>query len=77
MLQQVSKSQLKPYLLEYLRKVAKTKEPIIVTHDGTPVAQIIPYSKDADDVLGELRGSVITFDQPLQPVKVQWETLKK
>lgn len=76
-MQTVSKSQLKSQLLEFLRKVEKDKQPLVITHLGEPVAQITPYKKDPNQVLKSLHGSVTFYKNPTQPVGVEdWELLK-
>lgn len=77
MQQTISKSQFKPKALEYLRNVEKKKRPLTITHAGKPVVQIIPYSKNPNDVLKSLRGTVISYKDPTKPVaEEEWEVLK-
>ena len=71
----VSKSQLKAKILEYLRNVEKEKQELIVTHDGKPVAKIVPYKEKA--ILDSLRNSVVYYKDPTEPVgQNHWEVLK-
>ncbi|MBN2374537.1 type II toxin-antitoxin system prevent-host-death family antitoxin [bacterium] len=74
----ISKSKLKPCLLEYFRKVEKTGKELIITDHGKPVLKIVPYSQDpSDDALKLLRNSVIRYDDPTEPVGIEdWESLK-
>lgn len=73
----ISKSQFKPQVLEYLRHVEKTKNPLIITHDGKPVIKVIPYSEKPEDLLKELRGSIVKYIAPTKPVdQKEWEALK-
>lgn len=77
MLQTISKSQFKPKVLEYLRKVEKEKKPLVITHAGKPTVQIIPYKEDEGELLKDLKGSVISYKQPTKPVdESDWEVLK-
>lgn len=77
MQQIISKSQFKPQVLEYLRKVEEKKQPLIITHLGKPVVKIIPFSENAKDKLQALRKTVVFFKQPTQPVgQGDWEVLK-
>jgi prevent-host-death family protein len=72
----VSKSDLKPKLLEYLRLVEIQKRELIVTDRGRPVAKIIPFSKLPAQTLEELAGSVVRYDDPLDPVgEGDWDLL--
>lgn len=73
----ISKSQFKPQVLEYLRMVEKSKLPLTITHEGKPVVQVIPYVRSAKSILDELRGSVISYKDPTEPVGLDlWEALK-
>jgi len=73
----VSKSQFKPRALEYFRYVEKTGKPLIVTDHGQPVLKIVPYSDDPEKILRNLRGSVIEYVDPTEPVALEdWSALK-
>lgn len=77
MQQKISKSQFKPQVLEYLRKVEEYKKPLIITHLGKPVIKIIPYSENVKDKLQALRKTVVFFNKPTYPVgENNWEVLK-
>lgn len=76
-MQTVSKAQFKSQLLEYLRKVEKEKKPLIVTHAGRPVVKVLPYQEDPKAILKSLRGTVLRYDNPTEPVGLEdWEALK-
>ena len=77
MQQAVSKSQFKSQVLQYLRTVEEKKQPLIVTHGGKPVIKVSPFEEDPQAVLKSLKGSVVSFDNPSQPVgEDDWEALK-
>ena len=71
----ISKSKFKPRSLEFFRHVQETGEELVITDHGTPVLKIIPYTNDANEEhLQVLRGSIISFDNPLDPVGEEgWE----
>lgn len=72
----VSKSDLKPKVLEYLREVESTGEPLFVTDRGRLVIRIEPYSDD-DEALRRLQGIVLRYDDPMEPVaEDDWEALR-
>lgn len=73
----ISKSKFKAKALEYFRQVETTGEPLIITDHGTPALEIRRIAKDARDPLEILRGSVLRYDDPFEPVGVEdWEALK-
>lgn len=79
MLQIVSKSKFKTLALEYFREIEKNKQPVVITHNGKPVAKIIPYKEESDPeaVLKSLRGTLVYYKDPDEPVGLEdWEVLK-
>lgn len=64
----LSKSALKPNLLHYLRNLERDKEPLIITDRGRAIAKIIPYSEHEGEHLKTLRGSVLHYEDPFEPV---------
>lgn len=70
----VSKSQLKPQLLHYLRLVEEKQQPLVVTHEGKPVVKIIPYKEKP--AIDTLRGTVLQYKRPTDPVgENDWDSL--
>lgn len=79
MQQVVSKSQFKAQALEYLRFVEKQNQSLVITHAGKPVAKVIPYKEESkpEAILKSLRGSVLRYEDPTEPVGLEdWEMLK-
>lgn len=80
MQQTVSKSQFKAQALEFLRNVEKTKTPLVITHGGKPVLDVIPHKeklKDPQEILKSLRGTLKFYKDPDEPVGLEdWEVLK-
>lgn len=73
----VSKSAFKARALEYFRKVQRTGREIIITDKGKPVLKVAPYSTDPEEALKALRGSVLRYDDPTEPVDPKdWEALR-
>lgn len=82
MQQVVSKSQFKAQALEYLRAVEKKKTPLVITHGGKPVVEVIPYKEkqelDQETILKSLRGTVLKYENPTEPAinPEDWDMLK-
>jgi prevent-host-death family protein len=73
----ISKSEFKPKALHYFRLVQKSGTEIIISDHGKPVAKIIPYSDNSEDILKSLRNSVKKYIDPTEPVGLpDWEILK-
>ncbi len=73
----VSKSKLKAHALEYFRKVERTGRELVITDRGKPVLKLVPYAREPSQLLRELRGSVVRYDEPTEPVALEdWESLR-
>lgn len=73
----VSKSAFKAKALEYFREVESTGKELVITDHGKPVLKIVPYAYDPAEALRTLRGSVIRYVDPLEPVGLEdWESLR-
>lgn len=70
----LSKSQFKPRAFEYFRRVQERRETLVITDRGRPVLKIMPIAEDDDADLAALRGSVLRYEDPLEPVDQPWES---
>jgi len=74
---EVSKSQFKAKALEILRRVEATGEPVLVTDHGKPTIEVRRHRSLARSPLDLLRGSVVDYRDPTEPVGEQdWEALR-
>jgi prevent-host-death family protein len=73
----ISKSQFKPRALKYFREVEQTGRELIIADRGRPVLKIVPYAEDPEAWLKPLRGSVVRYKAPTEPVAVDdWGALQ-
>lgn len=69
----VSKSEFKAKALEFFRQVEASGESVIVTDHGKPTLEVRPYHGIERKPLDVLRGSVVRYDNPTDPVAVdEW-----
>jgi len=68
----VSKSEFKPKAFAYLRRV-ENGDQVCITDHGRAVVDIIPHHADDDQELAELRGLVLKYAGPTDPIDVVWE----
>ena len=77
MRQQVSKSNFKARALEYFRQIERTGKELVITDRGKPVLKVSPYKRNPGEALKALRGSVLRYDDPTEPVGLEdWEALE-
>ena len=73
----VSKASFQDRAQEYLRQVESTGEELILTDGGKPVLRVVPFKPDPMEALKSLRGSVLRYDDPMEPVGLEdWESLR-
>lgn len=71
---QVSKSEFKAKALEFFRQVEASGESVIVTDHGKPALEVRPYRIIERNPLDVLRGSVVRYENPTNPVaEGDWE----
>jgi len=74
---EVSKSRFKAHALEIFRQIELTGEPTIVTDRGLPSLIIRKFSSSDRSALDRLRGSVVRYESPLEPLASDdWEGLR-
>jgi antitoxin (DNA-binding transcriptional repressor) of toxin-antitoxin stability system len=71
---QVSKSEFKAKALEFFRQIETSGESVVVTDHGKPTLEVRAYRSNERDPLDVLRGSVVRYDSPTEPVAdSEWE----
>ncbi|HUZ78057.1 MAG TPA: type II toxin-antitoxin system Phd/YefM family antitoxin [Chloroflexota bacterium] len=73
----VSKSRFKAKALELFRQIESSGEVIVVTDNGRPSIEVRPYQQADADPLEALRGTVLHYQDPLEPVGLEdWKALR-
>ena len=70
-------SECKAKFLGVLDEVAAKHERVIVTKNGKPVAEIVPFVDRPKSIRGALKGSVTILGDLDEPIDVEWEALKE
>lgn len=61
--------------LQLLDDVAQTKESLVITKRGKPVARLVPILAEVD-LYGALAGSVVFEDDIISPLENEWAACK-
>lgn len=61
--------------LKLLDEVAETRQPLVITKHGKPVAQLVPMSP-SESLFGSMKGSVTILGDIISPLDVEWEAMK-
>ena len=74
---QISKSQFKAKALEYFRQIESDGQPVVVTDHGEPHLEVRRYRPTSLEPLALLRGSLLRYDAPTQPIgDDDWEAVR-
>ncbi len=71
----ISAAQFKAECLKLMDLVEKTREPIVITKHGRPVAQLAPVSADTDSLFGYMKDTIKVEGDVLAPVGEKWSAL--
>jgi len=74
----ISKSRFKTHALEILRQIEADDGEVIITDHGRPSHVVRKYqATPAADALSRLRGTVLRYDDPCEPVAEEdWEAAR-
>jgi prevent-host-death family protein len=70
-------SECKAKFLDVIDEVAATHQRVIVTKNGKPVAEIVPFIDKPKTILGAMKGSVTILGDLDEPLGVEWDVLKE
>jgi len=68
--------QFKAKCLQIMDDVAQTREPIVITKFGKPVAKLVPIPPARVELIGAMRGSVLWEGDIISPIDVEWDAMK-
>ncbi len=69
----IGAAQFKARCLELVDHVKESRAEYIVTRHGAPVARLVPVEPEVPaSPLGSMRGTVVSYDGPFEPVPAAW-----
>jgi prevent-host-death family protein len=72
----VKASEFKAKCLALMDEVASSGQPVIITKNGKPVADLVPHRPAKKNALGILKGELIITGDIMAPLDVEWDALK-
>jgi prevent-host-death family protein len=76
MAQTVKASEFKAKCLALMDEVARTGESVVITKNGTPVADLVPHRPPRRSARGLLKDSLFVTGDIMSPLDVEWDALK-
>jgi len=72
----IKASEFKAKCLSLMDEVSRTGEPLVITKNGTPVADLVPHRAIKPSPLGILKGKVEIVGDIVSPLDVEWNARK-
>jgi prevent-host-death family protein len=70
----VPATEFKQHCLALLEEVRQTRQPLLVTRHGKPVAEISPYVSRERDLVNPLQGSILYQGELVAPIAEKWDS---
>jgi prevent-host-death family protein len=72
----IKASEFKAKCLAVIDEVERTRQPIVITKRGKPVAELVPHKPQGRNLLGIFKGKMEIVGDIISPIDVEWEALK-
>ena len=70
----IAAASFKARCLELMDRVRETGVEYVVTKHGQPVARLVPYTaKERKSLFGSMKGTVLEYERPFDPVDGEWD----
>jgi prevent-host-death family protein len=69
----IKASEFKAKCLKLMDEVAQSGEPLVVTKNGRPIAQLSPISRERRSIWGLHKGQMEILGDIISPIDVEWE----
>ena len=75
-MQKIKASEFKAKCLALMDEVARSGEPVLVTKNGKPVAELRPHRPRTETPAGVWKGRLVVKGDIISPVGADWDALK-
>jgi prevent-host-death family protein len=69
----IKASEFKAKCLKLMDEVAESGQPLVVTKNGRPIAQLNPISREQRSIWGLHKGQIEILGDIVSPIDVEWE----
>ncbi len=73
---EIPAGEFKAKCLKLMDQVAKTREPIIITKHGKPVAKLAPVENEVKSLFGYMKGTVTILGDIVSPIDEKWSAIE-
>ena len=72
-MKEIAISEFKAKCLQLMDSVQKTKNSILITKRGKPVARLVPVAEDLPDIIGRMKGTIEILGDIVSPIGEVWD----
>jgi len=72
----IKASEFKAKCLAVIDEVERTRQPVVITKRGKPVAELVPHRAAKRNAWGVLKDELFIEGDIISPIDVEWEALK-
>ena len=72
----IKASEFKAKCLAVLDEVERTRQSVVITKRGKPVAQLVPHTVPKRNARGVLKGRMEIVGDIISPIDIEWDALK-
>jgi prevent-host-death family protein len=72
----IKASEFKAKCLAVLDEVERTRQPVVITKRGKPIAELVPHTAKKRALWGILKDELFIEGDIISPIDVEWEALK-
>jgi prevent-host-death family protein len=72
----IKASEFKAKCLAVLDEVERTRQPVVITKRGKPVATLMPHASEQPNARGILKDELFIVGDIISPIDVEWEAAK-
>ena len=73
MKRQIAAGEFKAKCLHILDEVQQTRQEIVITKRGKPVARLVPAEEKVPSIFGRMKGSGIIIGDIISPIDEKWD----
>ncbi len=71
-IREVPAGEFKARCLKLMDEVRTTRQPLLITKRGKPVAKLVPVEDEAPPLYGRMRGTVTIHGDIISPIEQDW-----
>jgi prevent-host-death family protein len=69
----ISAARFRATCFQVLDTVAETRQEVVVTKRGKPIARVVPLINRPDNIVGAMKGTIQIHGDIIGPVRVHWK----